>query len=256
MARVSAAYDEIGRDYSQHRRPEPRLAASISEALGNARSVINVGAGAGSYEPPDREVLAVEPSATMIAQRRPGSARAVQASAESLPVADDSFDAALAVLTVQHWDDVARGLAELARVARRRVVIVTMDVDKLGELWLVREYLPESLAAHAAASPTIGSLRRTFPNTSVSVLAVPRDCTDWFMAALWAHPEAHLDASIRRATSAWHQLAPDVVERALAALRNDLDSGRWDARHGHLRRTPTLDVGLRIVRAELGKSIS
>jgi SAM-dependent methyltransferase len=252
---MTAAYDEIGRDYHAQRRGDPRLASAIWAALGEARSVINVGAGTGSYEPPDREVLAIEPSAVMIAQRPPRAARSVQAAAESLPVNDNSFDAAMAVLTLQHWSDVERGLAELCRVARFRIVLVTMDVDKLGELWLIRDYIPEMLASHAAAFPSIGSLAQALPNVSVSVLAVPHDCTDHFMAALWAKPEVYLDARVRQATSAWHEVPDGVVDRALAALDRDLDSGRWDQRYGHLRQAATMDVGLRIVQADLASSL-
>jgi SAM-dependent methyltransferase len=248
---VTAAYDEFGRDYSDRRCADPRIASAIWDALGDARSVINVGAGAGSYEPPDRDILAIEPSAVMIAQRRRGAPRAVQAVAESLPVEDDSFDAAMAVLTIQHWTDVVQGLAELCRVARQRIVVVTMDVDRLGELWLLRDYIPEMLPSHAAAFPTISFLAQTLPNVSVSVVAVPRDCTDQFMAALWACPEAYLDTQVRNATSAWRQVPREVVDRALATLRHDLDSGDWDERYGHLRQMPALDVGLRIARAEL-----
>ncbi|HEX7298659.1 MAG TPA: class I SAM-dependent methyltransferase [Solirubrobacteraceae bacterium] len=249
---MTAAYDEIGRDYGEYRRADPRLAAAIWAALGNARSVINVGAGSGSYEPADRDVLAVEPSAVMIAQRPPGAARALQATAESLPLYDDSFDAAMAVLTLQHWTDVEQGLAELSRVARQRIVLVTMDVEQLGEHWLIRDYIPETLATQAVAFPSISSLERALPGASVSVLAVPRDCTDRFMAALWARPEDYFDPRLRNATSAWHELPDQIVERALGTLRCDLDSGRWDERYGHLRRMPELDVGLRIVCAELG----
>src|SRR5258708_26486662 len=150
VAFVADAYDELGSNYGEYRRPDSRLAAAISHALGNAGTVVNVGAGTGSYEPSDRDVLAVEPSAVMIAQRRPGAARAVQATAEALPVGDRSFDAAMAVLTIQHWDDIEQGLTELCRVARQRVVVVTMDVEKLGELWLIRDYIPEMLASHTA----------------------------------------------------------------------------------------------------------
>jgi SAM-dependent methyltransferase len=248
---MTAAYDEIGRAYHAHRRADPRLASAIWAALGRARSVINVGAGTGSYEPPGREVLAIEPSGVMIAQRPPGAARCVQAAAESLPVDDNAFDAAMAVLTLQHWSDVKRGLAELRRVARSRVVLVTMDVDALGELWLIRDYIPEMRATHAAAFPSIGSLVQALPNAAVSVLAVPHDCTDHFMAALWARPEAYLDAQVRRATSAWDPLPEDVVDRALTSLGRDLDNGRWEERCGHLRHMATLDIGLRIVCAEL-----
>jgi SAM-dependent methyltransferase len=251
---VTTAYDRIGRNYAEERRPDPRIAARIWAALEDASSVINVGAGAGSYEPSDRNVLAIEPSAVMIAQRQPGAARAVQAAAEDLPVDDKSFDAAMAVLTIQHWIDVEAGLAELCRVTRRRIVVVTMDVDKLGDLWLIRDYLPEMLSTHAAAFPSITSLAQTLPNVSTSVLAVPQDCTDRFMAALWAKPEAYLDGNTRSATSPWHQLPGHVVDRALRTLKKDLDSGRWDERYGQLRERPTLDVGLRIIRSEFRDS--
>ncbi len=147
-----ATYDEIGHDYHEQRRADPRIASAIWAALGAARPVINVGAGTGSYEPTDREVLAIEPSAVMIAQRPPGAARSVQAAAELLPVSDNSFDAAMAILTLQHRSDVERGLAELCRVARSRIVLATIDVDRLGELWLIRDYIPEMLDSHAAAS--------------------------------------------------------------------------------------------------------
>jgi SAM-dependent methyltransferase len=248
---VTAAYDDIGRDYGEHRRADPRLAAAIREALGDARSAINVGAGAGSYEPAGLDVLAIEPSSVMLAQRGAGAAPALQGCAESLPVGDDSFDAAMAVLTIQHWDDVERGLSELRRVARRRIVVVTMDVEKLAELWLIRDYVPEMLACHAAQFPSIRALTEALPNAAVSVLAVPHDCTDLFMAALWARPAAYLDARLRGATSAWQQLRPEVVDRALARLRCDLDSGAWHERYGGLGRLRELDVGLRIVRADL-----
>jgi SAM-dependent methyltransferase len=248
---VSAAYDDIGHSYGEYRRADPRLAAAIRDALGDARSAINVGAGAGSYEPADLDVLAIEPSSVMLGQRGPGAAPALRAPAESLPVGDGSFDAAMAVLTIQHWHDVERGLAELLRVARRRIVVVTMDVDKLAELWLIRDYVPELLATHAAQFPSIRSLIDALPDAVVSVLPVPRDCTDQFMAALWARPESYLDARVRAATSAWRQHPPAVVDRALAKLRRDIDTGAWHDRHGRLGRLCELDVGLRIVRGEL-----
>jgi ubiquinone/menaquinone biosynthesis C-methylase UbiE len=246
---VSARYDEIGIDYGAVRRADPRIAAAIHEALGDARSVVNVGAGAGSYEPADREVVAVEPSAVMIAQRPPGAAPVVVGTAEALPFEDGSFDAAMAVLTVQHWHDVARGLAEMSRVARRRLVVVTMDVDVLADLWIIRDYVPETLAAQAQRFPSIASLVAALPEARASVLPVPCDCADGFMAAFWGRPEAYLDPRVRAATSPWHRVSPEVLDRALARLRRDLESGEWDERHGELRARPSLDVGLRLVRA-------
>jgi SAM-dependent methyltransferase len=248
---AGAIYDTIGRRYRDVRRPEPRIASAIWTALGDASSVVNVGAGTGSYEPDDRELIAVEPSAVMIAQRPAGAAPAIQAAAEALPLPDQAVDAAMAVLTLQHWEDVEQGLSEMLRVARRRIVLVTMDVEVLGELWVVRDYLPETLTAHAAGFPSIARLTELVPHSAAAVIPVPRECTDGFMAAFWGRPEAYLDPRVRAATSPWHQLPPAVVTRALDRLRRDLADGRWDRRHGHLRQQTELDVGLRLVCAEV-----
>lgn len=245
-------YDRIGRTYGAIRRADPRLAKVIWRALGDAHSVVNVGAGTGSYEPPDREVTAVEPSAVMIAQRPRGSAPAVQAAAENLPFADDSFDAAMAVLTLHHWTDLEAGLAELVRVARRRVVVVTFDPRINADLWIVRDYLPEVAAEIDRFLPALARLRRALPSATIEPLLCPRDCTDRMFATLWARPEQYLDPRVRAATSVWAQLPAAVSARALSQLRRDLDSGAWDERHGHLRTTPALDVGLRLVCSELG----
>jgi SAM-dependent methyltransferase len=244
-----AAYDTIGRGYGDVRRPDPRIASAITTALGDASSVVNVGAGTGSYEPTDREVIAVEPSAVMLAQRARSAAPAIQAAAEALPLADDAADAGMVVLTIQHWADLEQGLRELERVVRDRVVVVTMDVQVLGRLWLIRDYLPETLAHHAAAFPSIARLAELLPGAHATILPVPRDCTDGFMAAFWGRPEAYLDPAIRAATSPWHRLAPDTVDRALERLADDLATGSWDERYGHLRRRADLDVGLRVVTA-------
>jgi SAM-dependent methyltransferase len=250
-SQAAAGYNLMGHGYSGVRRPDPRLAAGIWSALGDAASVVNVGAGTGSYEQHDRDVIAIEPSEVMIAQRPANAARAIQASAEALPLEDKSVDAALAVLALQHWDDVELGLGEMVRVARRRVVLVTMDVDVLADLWLIRDYLPEALAAHAAGFPSIMWLLGVVPGSTASPMPVPRDCTDGFMAAFWGRPKAYLDPEIRSGTSVWHQLAPAVVTRALGKLQNDVESGEWDRRYGDLRQQSTLDVGLRLIRAEL-----
>jgi SAM-dependent methyltransferase len=249
-----AMYDTIGRGYPDVRRPDARIASIIWAALGDAATVVNVGAGAGSYEPEDREVIAVEPSALMIAQRPADAAPVVQAVAEALPLADGGVDAAMAVLTLQHWDDPGQGLRELIRVARRHVVLVTMDVDVLGELWLIRDYLPETLAQHAVAFPSIAELLCLLPGATSEAIPVPRDCSDGFMAAFWGRPEAYLDPRIRAATSPWHQLPAEAVDRALDRLARDLASGAWDQRYGQLRQQQELDVGLRLVHADVPAS--
>jgi SAM-dependent methyltransferase len=226
------------------------LAARIWAALGDARTVLNVGAGTGSYEPADRWVLAVEPSAVMITQRSPDAAPVIQATAEDLPLADQTVDAAMAILTVHHWPNLEAGLREFTRVVRDRIVIVTMDVDAIAQLWVVRDYLPELLGQHAARFPSIDGLCELLPNAKSEVLPVPRECQDGFMAAFWARPEAYLDPAARVATSPWHDLPGPVVDRGLAQLREDLDSGDWSRRYGDLLALDERDVGLRLITAD------
>jgi SAM-dependent methyltransferase len=247
----SPAYDRMGIDYARVRRSDPRIEAVIHAALGEARTVLNVGAGAGSYEPADREVIAVEPSPVMIAQRPPGAAPVIEAVVEDLPLADDSVDAVMGVFTMQHWSDVDRGLAEVARVGRDRAVFVTLDMDVAASMWLGAEYLPEQIEADRRDFPSLEQLASALPGLEVEEIPVPCDCADGFAVALWSRPEAHLDPRVRRASSTWHRLDPRPVARALANLTADLESGEWDRRHGHLRELDELDVGLRLVRADL-----
>jgi SAM-dependent methyltransferase len=247
-----AAYDRIGLGYTKARRADPRIAARVEAALGDARTVLNVGAGAGSYEPAGLEVTAVEPSEVMIAQRPPGAGPAVQASAEDLPFDDDSFDAAMAMITAHHWPDAPAGMREMMRVARRRVVVLTFDPEPLRDLWLVTEYFPRALELHAKAMiPMDEQAGMLGGKVSIETVPVPNGCTDGFFCALWDRPELHLDPEVRRGSSVWHLMAPEETERGLEALRADLESGRWDERHGHLREAPELDVGLRLLVAEL-----
>lgn len=249
---TEAAYDRMGIGYSAVRRPEPRIAARIEAALGDAKSVLNVGAGTGSYEPADRDVTAVEPSRKMIAQRPPGSAPVIEGVAENLPFDDDSFDAAMALITVHHWNDPRAGLAEMVRVARRRAIVLTFTPVPPEELWMGRDYFPRVLDFHTRVMLPIDELTAMLPNASVESVPIPSGCTDGFWLAIWDRPEMHLDPDVRRASSTWHQMPPDEVERGLAKLKADLESGRWDERNGHLRAADQLDVGLRLVTAELG----
>jgi SAM-dependent methyltransferase len=241
-------YDTIGRDYDAHRRPDPRLAGAIAAALGAAASVVNVGAGAGSYEPADRPVVAVEPSVVMLRQRRRAAAPVVQASATDLPFRDAAFAAALAVLTVHHWPDRARGLTELARVARERVVIVTWDPQGCHPFWLVDDYFPEIVAIDRLIFPTLDELRRVLGPLEARPLPVPHDCVDGFLGAYWRRPHAYLDAGVRGAISGFAKLAD--VESGLARLRADLADGTWERRHGHVRGRDAVDLGYRLVVAE------
>ncbi|MGH2903250.1 MAG: class I SAM-dependent methyltransferase [Solirubrobacteraceae bacterium] len=245
------AYDRIGIGYSDVRRADPRIETAIREALGDAQSVLNIGAGAGSYEPTDREVIAIEPSPAMIAQRPADGAPAIQGVAEAIPLQDKSVEATMGVFTMQHWDDVDRGITEVLRVTRERIVFLTLDLDVTAQMWLCHDYLPEIIEHDRKAFPTITHLQTVLPNVQVETVPVPADCTDGFLVALWSRPEAHLDPNVRRASSTWHRLSSAVVDAGLHQLRRDLDNGEWDRRYGHLRTLDTLDIGLRLVTAAL-----
>ena len=244
---MSQLYDEIGLGYRDYRRPDPRLAAAITRALNRTDTVVNVGAGSGSYEPSDRRVVAVEPAMTMIRQRRPGSAQVVQASATDLPFRDESFGAALAVLTVHHWPDHARGLGELARVARQRVVVVTWDPSATG-FWLTDDYLPDLMAIDRRIFPAMEDFRRAFGGVDILPLLIPYDCSDGFLGAYWRRPHAYLDARVRGAISTFAKLrdAGRDIE-GLERLRRDLADGGWERRYGDLLDRSEIDVGYRIV---------
>ena len=244
-------YEEHGRTYARHRREDPRIAARIRAALGEARTVVNVGAGAGSYEPEDRWVLAVEPSATMRAQRPPGAAPAIAAVAEALPLDDDAVDAAMACVTVHHWDPVQAGLRELRRVARGPVVVLTFDLDALPA-WL-QDHLAEGLVVERPRFPPVTEVAEILGGrTRIETIPTPGDCSDGFAEAFWKRPEALLDPEVRSAQSMWALLAPGVEERIVARLAADLESGAWDAEHGWLRGLGELDGSLRLVVSEPG----
>jgi SAM-dependent methyltransferase len=244
MSRVD--YDRHGRTYARHRRADPRIAARVHAALGDAATVVNVGAGAGSYEPRDRWVLAVEPSATMRAQRPPGAAPALAARAERLPFDDGTFDAAMACMTIHHWEPPEAGLAELRRVARGRVVVLSVDLDALP-LWQ-RTYIGEGVAIERFRVPTIDAVVAALGGrTHVEHVPTPGDCVDGFIEAFWSRPEALLDPHVRAAQSSWTLLAAGVEQRIVAQLEADLASGAWDAEHGHLREQGSFDGSLRIV---------
>jgi ubiquinone/menaquinone biosynthesis C-methylase UbiE len=245
------AYDELGVNYPDFRRADPRIEARIWAALGDARSVVNIGAGTGSYEPRDREVIAVEPSPLMIAKRPAGAASAIEGVAEALPLDNRSFDAAMATLTVHHWSNLGKGLTEMRRVARKRIVLLTIDAEKNAEIWTLAEYFPEAMALEEEAMPSIASLEANLPGAVIETVPMPSRCRDEFTSALWDRPEMFLEPATLRASSLWHRLDPAIIKRGQERLRADLDSGRWDGRHGHLRTLPELDIGLRLIRAEL-----
>jgi len=247
-------YDSLGRTYTSTRHADPRIAAAIWAALGDARTVLNVGAGAGSYEPADREVVALEPSPVMIAQRSASAARVVQGHAEELPFEDGSFDAVMAVLSDHHWTDRDRGLRELRRVARRRVVLFNANPGEFELFWLTAEYLRDALELIPPRYRSPGAweqrLRAALGRVEFSPVPVPCDCTDGFYGAYWRRPDAYLDPNVRAGISVFAQLSSGAVRRAVDALGADLDTGRWHERHRELLTMDELHLGYYLVTAE------
>lgn len=250
-----AIYDRIGQSYSVTRRTDPRLASVIWEALGDASTVVNVGAGAGAYEPADRDVVAVEPSAVMIAQRPPEAAQVVRAQAEALPFADGSFDGAMAVLSDHHWHDRRQGLRELRRVARRRVVVFNADPALADRFWLTSEYLPEFLELIPDRYRAPGAWQRELEDALGPVrlvpAAIPHDCADGFYGAFWRRPTAYMDPRVRAGISVFAALAAADVDRAVDTLKADLRSGVWHARNADLLGLSELHLGYFAVIAQL-----
>ena len=240
-------YERHGRGYTAQRRTDPRIAGIVHKALGKARTVLNVGAGAGSYEPEDRYVLAVEPSAAMRAQRPAHRAPAIDAVAEALPFDDDSVDAAMAMVTVHQWPDAAKGLGELRRVARGPVVVLTFDGEALDRFWLA-DYVPELMEHERGRLPGIETICRALgPETAVQTVPVPFDCLDGFSEAFYGRPERFLDDEVRRAQSFWGFADPGVEARFVASLSEELASGAWDERYGEWRSRPSFHGALRLI---------
>jgi SAM-dependent methyltransferase len=240
-------YDTMGAAYTVTRRTEPRIAAKVWAALGDARTVLNVGAGTGSYEPPDRDVTAVEPSALMRAQRSAGAAPCVAAAAENLPFEDQSFDVAMAFATIHHWPDAIAGLREMQRVARR-VVVFTHDTTDAGwrhRFWLTRDYLPE-VADFLVGRPTLSDLAGAI-GADVEPVLIPWDCADGFFEAYWRRPEAYLDDRVRHGMSVWARVGPAAEQRAVRSLRADLASGQWTERNRELVALDAAELGLRLL---------
>lgn len=245
MTSIHALYDTIGVNYRELRQPDPRIARIIEQALGDARVILNVGAGTGSYEPAGRQLVAVEPSFDMIARRSPMAAPAVQAVAGALPFADDTFDAAMAILTLHHWPDQAAGLREMRRVTRGPLVLLTFDPSQRP--WLT-DYLPALATLDDAQMPTLSDYRRWLGPVRVTPVPVPHDCSDGFLYAWWRRPEAYLDARIRSGSSSFWAIHDTAA--GLRDLQHDLESGAWQRRYAALLTLDAYDAGYRLVVAD------
>ena len=242
---MSQSYDKIGVGYSNQRKPDPRIGRDIQAALGESQSIVNVGAGSGAYEPTHTPTFAVEPSFQMIKQRR-NKLNVIQASAEALPFKDAAVDSVLAVLTIHHWSDLARGLGECTRTSKRQVAILTWDPETPG-FWLTQEYFPELLELDRRIFPSMDKLRHHLGSIEVAPVEVPADCIDGFLGAYWRRPEAYLRAEVRSGMSSFSRIE-NVPER-LEQLRNDLTSGVWHRAHGRLQTRENCDLGYRLVTA-------
>lgn len=242
---MSAKYDTIGINYAELRKPDRRIARTIESALGAARTVLNVGAGTGSYEPAGRSLIAVEPSLEMIRKRGPAAARAIQACAEDLPFSDGSFDASMAILTVHHWPDKEAGLREMRRVTRGRIVLLTFDPSHRP--WLT-DYLPELATLDEAQMPTLPDYERWLGSVRVTPVLVPHDCSDGFLYAYWRRPAAYLDAHIRSGSSSFWAIGN--AEPGLEKLKRDLETGAWERRYADLLALDAYDAGYRLVIAD------
>lgn len=244
-----ALYDSVGRSYSATRQADPRVAALVGEALAGCDSVVNIGAGTGSYEPA-QTIAAIEPSQTMIDQRPARAAPAIRAVAEHVPLRDKCADAALAVLTVHHWTHLAAGIAEMRRIARRRLVVLTWDADVIGEtFWLLSDYLPAARTADAALAVPMERLRSLLVDPVITPVPVPHDCTDGFGAAFWRWPDAYLDPTVQAGMSLFTTTGKGLVDAGLARLAADLRSGWWQRKYAALLKLNQLDVGYRLISA-------
>ncbi|WP_375402447.1 class I SAM-dependent methyltransferase [uncultured Sphingomonas sp.] len=242
---MAAKYDSIGINYAELRKPDPRIMSLIGDALGNAETILNVGAGTGSYEPTDCRLTAVEPSSEMIRQRSPGSAEVVQATADDLPFGDDSFDASMAILTVHHWPDKQAGLREMRRVTRGPIVLLTFDPSHRP--WLT-DYLPELAALDERQMPKLSDYERWLDRVRITPVPVPHDCSDGFLYAYWRRPATYLDARVRSGSSSFWAIGK--AELGLEKLRQNIESGEWDRRYAELLTLDAYDAGYRLVVAD------
>lgn len=241
---TDALYDSIGIGYSTYRKPDPRIMRRICAALGTCRSILNVGAGTGSYEPTDRFVVAIEPSVEMLNQRQSSAAIAIRGSADRLPIRDSSLEAGLAILTLHHWPDWRKGLRDMLRVSRNRIVILTWDPDHDG-FWLVQDYFPQILEIDRPIFPPLALIEGVIGQNEIQTVPIPADCCDGFLGAYWQRPSFYLDVGVRQAISTFSKL--NDVSSGLVRLKQDLADGTWYERHGDLLRLSEIDLGYRLI---------
>jgi SAM-dependent methyltransferase len=241
-------YDKLGQKYSVKRQTEPAIFSYIVKALGDAATVLNVGAGTGSYEPTDRYVIAVEPSLVMRSQRESNNKNpAVIAFADNLPFDDNSFEASTAFVTVHHWSDIHKGLHELRRVTKNQVIIMTFDPEALDDFWNAI-YFPELIEAEKKRYPSIDFITTALGGTcEVQKIPIPFDCADGFQEAFYGRPEAFLDKQVRQSQSAWGFISPEVEEKYIKDFAEELASGEWDKKYGHYRTQPSFTCALRLI---------
>jgi len=243
---MSVDYDQLAEQYKTYRQPDPKIAARIQFHIQGAQRVLNVGAGMGSYEPEDCEVVAIEPSHDMIAKRKRDKATLIQGFAENLPFKDNDFDVSMGILTLHHWLDITLGLKEMLRVSKDKIVIFTW-IGYGSDFWL-EDYIPEIIGVDEKLFPTIEELEQILGDISVETIEIPYDCTDGFMCAYWRRPEAYLDQKVRKAISTFSRI-PDIQE-GLNRLQDDISSGVWRKEHSHLFEKESLDLGYRLVVCE------
>ncbi|WP_028974837.1 class I SAM-dependent methyltransferase [Spirochaeta cellobiosiphila] len=248
-------YDSNKPDYTNIRKPDPNIAKALLASLGEVNTLVNIGAGSGAYEPTTMDVTAVEPSQSMRETRlAKGLHAAIEATADKLPFDDNSFDAAMASLTIHHWPDLKAGLEEIKRVTKKRLVILTFDPDRLDSYWS-KEYFPEVLAVEGRRYPKLKAIQSCLPKDTFQCqyVDVPRDCEDGFQEAFYARPEAFLESEVRKAQSAWGFIDTETETRLIDRLKKDLNSGEWDKKYGYYRNQPTLQCGLCIVTIDFVK---
>ncbi len=248
---MNTIYNAIGLDYAQLRKPDPRLAALIHSQIIGQKTVLNVGAGTGSYEPEDKELVALEPSKEMISQRPAGAAPCVGGSVENLPFPDNSFDCAMALLTLHHWRDIDHGLSELERVVTKRLVLHTWDPMATEHFWIIHDYIPELLTLDADRFPKIDELAARFKSARIIEVPIPYDCTDGFQGAYWRRPEAYLDDHVKKGISSFQQIPHRALIRGLGKLKADLENGLWYKRYADILEKEEIDLGYRLIVAEI-----